>query len=177
MFMDTPQTLLLMTGGAFVLGWLVGKIGAYFGNKYTTKTRDPRDDRIRSLEAELRIAKSDAEKKQNDVDERAQELVEARKEIDDVERHLKKSEEVILTLRKDLRDSVRKTRELRAELTERATESLRSEVKLREVETELSVAQASTDMLATGVLDYNQAPDGADDEDESEKPQVYNAGG
>ena len=176
MFMDTPQTLLLMTGGAFVLGWLVGKVGAYFGNKYTTKSRDPRDDRIRSLEAELRIARSEVEKKQGEVEERARELAEARKEVDDIERHLNKSEEVIVTLRKDLRDSVRKTRELRAELTERATENLRSEVKLREVETELSVAQASTDLLATGVLDYSQAPDGADDEEEDEKPQIYNAG-
>jgi hypothetical protein len=42
---------------------------------------------------------------------------------------------------------------------------MRSEVKLREVETELSVAQASTDMIATGVLDYSLAPDADDDDD------------
>ena len=54
---------------------------------------------------------------------------------------------------------------MRAELSYRATENVKSEVKLREVETELSVAQASTDMIATGVLDYSLAPDG---EDESE---------
>jgi hypothetical protein len=52
-----------------------------------------------------------------------------------------------------------KTRELRAELSDRATENLHSAVKLREVETELEVAQASTDMIATGVLDYSLAPD------------------
>jgi chaperonin cofactor prefoldin len=60
---------------------------------------------------------------------------------------------------KDLKESVLKTRELRAELSDRATENVKSEVKLREVETELSVAQASTDMLATGVLDYSLAPE------------------
>jgi hypothetical protein len=58
-----------------------------------------------------------------------------------------------------------KTRELRAELTERATESVYAEAKIREVETELSVAQASTDMIATGILDYSFNPD-QDDEDE-----------
>ena len=68
-------------------------------------------------------------------------------------------------LKKDLKDSVMKTRELRAELSNRAEESVRSEAKLREVETELSVAQASTDMIATGVLDYSLAPDAEDDED------------
>ena len=49
--------------------------------------------------------------------------------------------------------------QLRTELTARAAENLKSEVKLREVETELSVAQASSDLIATGVLDYRLAPD------------------
>ena len=174
MFMDTPHTLLYTALGALFLGWLVGKIGAYFGNKYTESNRDPRDDRIRSLEAELRIAKTEGEKSKGDLQERDRELADARKETDDIELHLKKSEEVILELRKDLRDSVRKTRELREELTERATENLKSEVKLREVQTELSVAQASTDMIATGVLDYSQDEEAG--EEGEEKPQIYKAG-
>ncbi len=174
MFMDTPHTLLYTALGAFFLGWFVGKIGAYFGNKYTESNRDPRDDRIRSLEAELRIAKTEGEKSKADLKARDGDLADARKEIDDIELHLKKSEEVIVELRKDLRDSVIKTRELREELTERATENLKSEVRLREVQTELSVAQASTDMIATGVLDYSQ--DEEADEEDSEKPQIYNAG-
>ena len=174
MFMDTPQTLLFTAVGAFFLGWLVGKIGAYVGNRYTANTRDPRDDRIRSLEAELRIAKTEVDKARTDLEERDKGLTELRREGGDIERHLQKSEEIIVALRQDLRDSVRKTRELREELTLRATENLKSEVKLREVETELSVAQASTDMLATGVLDYTQIPEG--DEEDEEKPQVYNAG-
>ena len=40
----------------------------------------------------------------------------------------------------------------------------RHEAKLREVETELEVAQASTDMIATGVLDYSLAPEAEDEE-------------
>ena len=48
-----------------------------------------------------------------------------------------------------------KTRELRGELADRATENVHAEAKIREVETELSVAQASTDLIATGVLDYS----------------------
>ena len=71
--------------------------------------------------------------------------------------------DIIESLRNDLRDSVLKTRELRAELSDRATENVKSEVRLRDVQTELSVAQASTDLLATGVLDYSVTPDGEDD--------------
>jgi hypothetical protein len=75
----------------------------------------------------------------------------------------------------DLKESVKKTRELRAELTERATENVHAEAKIREVETELSVAQASTDLIATGVLDYSLAPekeDGGATANEDEPAQV-----
>ena len=77
MFMDPPETLLMTAVGAFFLGWLVGKIGAYFGNKYGAKNRDPRDDRLRSLEAELRIAKAETEKWKGELEIRDGELSEA----------------------------------------------------------------------------------------------------
>ena len=64
----------------------------------------------------------------------------------------------------DLKDSVLKTRELRSDLAERATENVHAEAKIREVETELSVAQAATDMIATGVLDYSFIPDEVQDD-------------
>ena len=41
MFMEAPQTLLIMTVGAFVLGWIVAKVSGYFGNKLTARERDP----------------------------------------------------------------------------------------------------------------------------------------
>lgn len=167
MFMETPQTLIILTGGAFLLGWLVGKIGAYFGNKIATKNRDPRDDRIRSLTAELRIARSDYEKTNAELETKSKAFTEVEKELAAANSKLEKELDVTVALRKDLKDSVKKTRELRAELSDRATENIKSEVKLREVETELSVAQASTDMIATGVLDYSMAPGDEDDEDEA----------
>ncbi len=166
MFMETPQTILYLTGGAFLLGWLVGKIGAYFGNKITDKKRDPRDDRIRSLEAELRIAVSGGEKLKSELDEKTKELGESEKEGIALDKTINQHLDLTASLRKDLKESVKKTRELRAELSDRATENIKSEVKLREVETELSVAQAATDMIATGVLDYSMAPDAEDDEED-----------
>jgi len=172
MFMETPETLMYATLGAFVLGWLVAKIGSYFSNRVQARNRDPRDDRIRSLEAELRVAKSDAEKVREEVAARDKDLSQSRQSIAERETAAEQQAREIERLRKDLRESVKKTRELRAELSDRATENIRSEVKLREVETELSVAQASTDMLATGVLDYSVSPDDEDDE-----PRVHVAKG
>jgi len=166
MFVDLPQNLILMVAGAFLLGWLLSSLSSSFGSRRRANKRDPRDDRIRSLEAELRIAQADAGKtaeKLKDVEKELKEAQDGNEKRDNVISH---QQTRIEKLSQDLKDSVLKTRELRSELSLRATENIRSEVKLREVETELEVAQASTDLIATGVLDYSLAPDAEDgDED------------
>lgn len=159
MFMDTPETLLYVAGGAFLLGWFVGKIGAYFGNKIQARNRDPRDDRLRSMNAELRIAQTDAGKAKTELEEQSKSLKEESDTVVARDKLVAEQGDTIIRLKSDLKESVIKTRELRAELSDRATESVKSEVRLRDIETELSVAQASTDMIATGVLDYGVTPD------------------
>lgn len=159
MFMDTPETLLYVAGGAFLLGWFVGKIGAYFGNKIQARNRDPRDDRLRSMNAELRIAQTDAGKAKTELEERSKNLSEEQNTVVVRDKLIVEQGDTIIRLKSDLKESVIKTRELRAELSDRAAESVKSEVRLRDVETELSVAQASTDMIATGVLDYGVTPE------------------
>ena len=164
MFFEIPQQQILMIAGAFLFGWLLSSISSSLGANGRSKKRDPKDDRIRNLEAELRIAQSDGESSREKATRLEEELEEAsggNAKRDNVISH---QQQRIDKLKAELKDSVMKTRELRAELSERATENLRSEVKLREVETELEVAQASTDMIATGILDYSIAPD-ADDEE------------
>ena len=159
MFMDTPETILYVAGGAFLLGWFVGKIGAYFGNKIQARNRDPRDDRLRSMNAELRIAQTDAGKAKTELEEQSKSLTEEQGTVTARDKLIVEQGDTIIRLKSDLKESVIKTRELRAELSDRATESVKSEVRLRDVETELSVAQASTDMIASGVLDYGVAPE------------------
>ena len=165
MFVELPQNLILMTVGAFLLGWVLASISSRMGSSSRTSKRDPRDDRIRSLEAELRIARNELGQVKESIEQLEQDLETANTDIEKRDKVISHQQRRVEELKKDLRDSVMKTRELRAELSERAEESVRSEVKLREVETELSVAQASTDMIATGVLDYSVAPDGDDDDD------------
>ena len=62
MFVDIPQNLLLLVAGAFLLGWLLSTIASAMSARSKAHKRDPRDDRIRELEASVRIAKTDAEK-------------------------------------------------------------------------------------------------------------------
>ena len=171
MFEGIPQNFLPWLGGAFALGYLVAKFGAFVANRTKARTRDPRDDRIRSLEAEHRIAKTDSGKANEEVESLTKEVSENKDSIEARDKVLDEQMATIAQLRTDLKDSVKKTRELRTELSDRATESVRSEVKLREVETELEVTRASTDLITTGVLDYSMTPDGEDD-DEGERKIV-----
>ena len=159
MLTEIPETLIYVAGGAFVTGWLVGKIVSAIGSRVGKGKRDPRDDRIRNLDAELRIAQTEVGKARDELERQAESLTETQKLVASRELVINDQRGKIDQLRSDLKDSVRKTAELRSELSRRAEESVRSEVKLREVETELSVAHASTEFIATGVLDYSVAPD------------------
>ena len=162
MFVELPQNLILMVVGAFLLGWLLSSIGSKLGSKSRASKRDPRDDRIRSLEAELRISHNDGARATEQLGALEKELQESREGIEKRDNVISHQQSKIDRLSQDLKDSVLKTRELRNELSDRATENLKSEVKLREVETELEVAQASTDLIATGVLDYSLTPEAED---------------
>ncbi len=155
MFIEPTQTMMLIVGGAFLLGYVVAKIGGAIGRRVKATNRDPRDDRIRSMQAELRVARGDVEKLTAALEEQEKEVAKAQSLIDDRDEESLKKTGVIQKLNSDLKDSVMKTRELRAELSDRATENIKSEVKLREVETELEIAQASSEMISTGVLDYD----------------------
>ena len=158
MFVELPQTLILMVAGAFLLGWILSVINSRIGDKTRARKRDPRDDRIRSLEADLRVSVADLEASRSKATKLGTELEDSLEGAEKRDNVITKQQFKLDATTKDLKESVLKTRELRAELSDRATENVKSEVKLREVETELSVAQASTDMLATGVLDYSLTP-------------------
>lgn len=159
MFFEVPQNLILMTTGAFLLGWLLSSVIGSFGTKMKAKKRDPRDTRIRSLEAELRVAQTGLDSARETIEKLEETIKESQDGVEKRDTVISHQQSRMESMSADLKGSVLKTRELRSELSDRATENIKSEVKLREVETELEVAQASTDMIATGVLDYSLAPE------------------
>ena len=162
MFVELPQQLILYTAGAFLLGWLLSSISSRMGAKYRVTRRDPRDDRIRGLEAELRIAQGSSEKTESELRRLEEELKETVVGLERRDHVISDQQSRLEKIQSELKESVLRTRELRSELAERATANVHAEAKIREVETELSVAQASTDLIATGVLDYSVAPDEED---------------
>ncbi len=176
MFAEIPQNLILMVAGAFLLGWILAAINARMGGGVRSSKRDPRDTRIRSLEANQRVAQTELDSARSENEKLQAELEETQAGVDKRDNVISHQQIKLDETSRGLKISIQKTRELRAELSDRATESVRSEVKLREVETELSVAQASTDMLATGVLDYTVSDDNEDDIDDVDDSDASKTG-
>jgi predicted RNase H-like nuclease (RuvC/YqgF family) len=168
MFFEIPQNLILMVAGAFLLGWLLASIKSSVGSKFKARERDPRDTRIRSLEADLRVAQTDLESAREKTTDLETELEEVNDGIEKRDNVISHQQERLDETSANLKGSVIKTRELRSELSARATENIKSEAKLRDVATELEVAHASTDMIATGVLDYALAPEAAESDDDED---------
>ena len=172
MFVELPKELILYTAGAFLLGWLLSSIASRLGAHRKASARDPRDDRIRALEAELRIARGDSDRSRTDLEKLEEQLKETTVGLERRDHVITEQQVQLEKIAADLKDSVIKTRELRAELAERATQSVHAEAKIREVETELSIAQASTDLIATGALDYSLALDKEDGVSANEEPSA-----
>ena len=155
MFVELPNELIFIAAGAFLLGWILATISNSLSARVRTKTRDARDDRISDLEAELRIARAESDTSKTNFEKIEIDLKETAVGLERRDLVITEQQAKIDRLSGDLKESVIKTRELRSELADRATQSVHAEAKIREVETELSVAQASTDLIATGILDYS----------------------
>lgn len=168
MFVDLPFEYIVAAGGAFLAGWILSAIVSSLSARHSAKKRDPRDDRIRELGAELRIAHTELSASKARLETAEEVLKDSTAGLERRDNVITEQQAKIEKLSKDLKESVLKTRELRAELTDRATQSVHAEAKIREVETELSVAQASTDMIATGILDYSLAPAQIDSDENSD---------
>jgi chromosome segregation ATPase len=161
MSMQFPQNLALIAVAAFLFGWLLASISAKLSARRRAQERDPRDARIRDLAAELRVAQSEVERLQADAEDKEQSLADTTLNLEAQHSVISGQQAEIDRLAYELKGSVKKTRELRAELADRATQNIYAEAKIREVETELSVAQASADMLATGVFADGTGADSA----------------
>lgn len=155
MIVELTESPFAFAFAAFGLGLILAAIGAGILARQKAQQRDPRDLRIRSLEAEIRVAQANAQQSESKVATLEKELQEIRPAIISLDDVIADQKAVIDQLRLDLTSSVKMTRQLRAELADRATENVHAEVRIREVETELSVVQASTDLISTGVLTYD----------------------
>lgn len=171
-----PQNLALLAVAAFLLGWLLASVSAKLSSRRQATERDPRDEKIYALQAELRVAEKDLAQLKSEADDQQQSLEDTTLNLQAQSSVIACQQEEIDRLADNLRKSVLKTRDLREELADRAAQNVYAEAKIREVETELSIAQASADMLATGIFEAQDGSDGEAEPGESQSTRKTAAG-
>lgn len=146
--MLTVQEIFLSVGLIGVLaGWLMGRAGSWFGH-HTSRTREEElNHRIRALEADLRVAQRKAEDATTQIEQQRQEVETLHAQTQTGSDTVRQREELVQKLRQSLVEECAKTQSLRQELTNRAEETVRARAKVKEVETELSVARAGSDAV------------------------------
>ena len=132
MSFELMQNPLVITVAAFLVGCVITSVSIRLREKKKAPERDPRDVRILSLEAEYRVAKTEVDKLKSDIASVESVLNEVAPGVEERDKVIAEQQATIDQLRKDLVSSVRKTRQLRAELAERATENVHAEAKIRE---------------------------------------------
>jgi len=144
------QLLAAASGGGVVLGaflaYLTGR-----RNPAEMPTEDPRNHRIRELEADLRTSSRQHEEVAQALEAKSAEFNTAIDTLQQLRAELAETGEKLAQAQEDLQGSVAKTRELRQELQDRATETVREQLRAEEAATELEVARAGSEAVLSEI--------------------------
>ncbi|MGI9291915.1 MAG: hypothetical protein ACR2QG_11670 [Gammaproteobacteria bacterium] len=135
--------------GAFVVGFVLARL---FPKKAVKSgEEDPRNHRIRELEADLRSTNRKLEVSVKLASESSDGLDNAQKALKEYRDMVIDRDEEIDKLNADLKVSVKRTRDLRNELQDRASETIREQFRAKEAETELEVARAGSEAVLSEI--------------------------
>jgi chromosome segregation ATPase len=143
---------MLMAIGA--LGLVVGALLMRMLTKPVDKmpvSEDPRNHQIRGMKADLRTTRRQLVDIEEALEEKTGEFDTAVETMQGLRATIGELEEELARLKGDLKGSVSKTRELRTELQDRATETIREQVRAEEAETELDVARAGSEAVLSEI--------------------------
>ena len=153
---DPLQLSLLVGVPSLLAGYLLAKLAGLFSNRLMTDREDPRNHRIRALEADLRLAERQAQDQGTETSDTQAQLEDAMAEGGELRAALQEANAEIRKLKEDLKISCAKTIELRHELTDRAEQTIRGQVQLEDLKTELQVAKAGSDAVLDEINRLNE---------------------
>ena len=160
---ELPPELSLFIVGLVLLFWLLATIVSGLNARRRLTRHGFRNERIRALEVELRVAQGHTGQSRDEVERLKEELKEAKMRLvrrDDV---INEQQSKLKSVHSDLKYSIIKTRELRAELAEKATEIVYAEARIRALESGLADAHTPADMTDAAVRDYHLTNAGEDE--------------
>ena len=119
-------------------------------------SEDPRNHQIRGMDADLRTTRRQLVDIEQALQEKTEEFDTAVETMQGLRATSVELEEELARLKGDLKGSVTKTRQLRTELQNRATETIREQVRAEEAETELDVARAGSEAVLSEISRLQQ---------------------
>jgi predicted nucleic acid-binding Zn-ribbon protein len=139
----------------FLLALLATRVGVSIAGRLSGKRRKAvaaghadagQEHGLRSLEAELRVARKKTELAEQRAAAVQDELAELRSECDRLRTKLARREEELAEAEQTLKEEIAKTVSLRHSLSDKAEETIRAQVKARDIETQLSIRQAGVNL-------------------------------
>ena len=149
--LNSSQLMLAIGAAGFVVGCLLMYV-LHKSAKKSSKREDPRNHRIRELEADQRAVKRQLDGCEEELAATNAEFKTAVATLQHLRTKLAEGDTKIEQLEKDLKGSVAKTRELRTELQDRAAEGVREHVRARQAETELEVTRAGSEAVMSEII-------------------------
>lgn len=154
MFEVDPLLPVMAAAAGVVAGVVLGRLARGIGASGASARET--EHRLRSVEAELRVAQRAAEQMRALRGSESEELQELRAEVGTLKEQAGLRQERIARLQEELRFERRKTDQLRQELCDRAEEMVRTHVQLRDAETELGVAMVGSDVVVDQIVRLEQ---------------------
>jgi len=142
--------MLAIGAAGFIVGCVLTRVLHNSGQK-SGKHEDPRNHRIRELEADLRSVKRQLEGSEEELAATNEEFKTAVATLQHLRANAAEKDEKIAQLEKGVKESVAKTRELRKELQDRAAERLHEHVRAMQAETELEVTRAGSEAVMSEI--------------------------
>ena len=148
--LNNSQMMLAIGAAGFIVGCVLTRVLHNSGQK-SGKHEDPRNHRIRELEADLRSVKRQLEGSEEELAATNEEFKTAVATLQHLRAKVAEKDEQLEKLDHDLKGSVAKTRELRKELQDRAEDRLREHVRAMQAETELEVTRAGSEAVMSEI--------------------------
>lgn len=148
------QSPVLLGVSAFMAGWVIAYVSRILGGDFSkdgeasTVGRADSEHRVRALEADMRVSLKATEEAQEELATVKAELGTVNEESRVLRKTLERRDAQLVEAKKNISEECLKTAELRKELSGRAEETIRANVQIKNIETELDVIQAGSDVVA-----------------------------
>lgn len=149
---DGTDYIAFLLAGSFLMGLIFAQLLRAKHSSAGESNTQTLDKQYKSLQAENNVLSRKLATANEALEAAEKALAESEQRRQEIQVAFEARSDQLEMAKTDLRDAVRKTKDLRKDLVQHAEDTLRAEVKARDVTHELDMLQSSGEMLDTQVL-------------------------